>query len=283
MTDVGLICDDPYVQARLPQVLIANGRTVLQRGLVRALADLAPNMHLMHGKSSWNNGDRMVSIIGMIGRALRSCAPGAIVILTMDAAPLHFSLKVLEECRRWGIRVVPIPAKLTFLLQPLDTHVFAQMKRCLRDASQKRVGANGGRALSALQWLDVASHSIRASLLRTSWAHSFAHNGFGASQRMVSDRVLQRMGLAAAPVLPAAPPTAIELANAFPRGSRFDASFFSLASSSSEAGGVGPRVADDMVLRMRAPPGWVARRANIIRLRTTAAWRLTRSAASGAR
>ena len=50
------------------------------------------------------------------------------IILLMDMAPCHMHPSVFALARRKGIRIVLIPARLTGLLQPLDTHVFRQFR-----------------------------------------------------------------------------------------------------------------------------------------------------------
>ena len=148
MTHVGIVCDDTSLQGYLPQVFIASDRLILARDVLATEADLPPYTYLLRGTSSWNSTEKMVHVIRLLGTVLRARAPDALPILSMDAVRLHLGERVLRECARWGIRVVVVPAKLTWLLQQLDTHVFAKMKRALRDAYQERVGREGARALS---------------------------------------------------------------------------------------------------------------------------------------
>jgi hypothetical protein len=190
--------------------------------MVHILAELPPNVHLVQRKSAWNNTETMVSIIRLIGRTLRSIAPYAHVVLSMDAARIHLNAVVFQECFRWHLRVVVIPALLTAVLQPLDTHAFAALKRALRDAYQRALGANGGRTLSPREWVNLVAHCSWNFFRGRPWAASFENNGFGSQQQRLSRRVLDGLELASPPEVGSERPSAAVIARLFPRGSRFD-------------------------------------------------------------
>ena len=116
-----------------------------------------------------------MAIIRLLGRTLRANAPGVLPILSMDAVRVHLHDRVILECANWGIRVVVVPARMTWLLQPLDTHVFAQLKRVVRDAYQARLGSEGARALSTASWVAVVTNTVYCFLRRENWARAFAH------------------------------------------------------------------------------------------------------------
>ena len=50
------------------------------------------------------------------------------LILLLDGHRCHLHESVLAHAKRWGIRLVYMPARMTGLLQPCDTHVFAKLK-----------------------------------------------------------------------------------------------------------------------------------------------------------
>ena len=249
MTHVGLVCDDPMLQVVLPQVFLACDRLVPRREVLLLEADLPPFVHVWRGSSSWNNTDTMVRLIALLGRTLDRHATGALRILSMDAVKVHLNARVLRECARWSIRVVVVPPGLTWLLQPLDTHVFAQMKRAIRDAYQARVGQGGGRALSTRSWLDVVAHTVYCFLRRGSWTHAFDHNGFGTMQQHASRRVLTALSMDSAPGVPSTEPSQEQLRLLCPRGTRVNGEL--------------------LLQRVDAP--------FMLRVRTTAAWRARHS------
>ena len=71
--------------------------------------------------------------------ALCNCLPSVLVahfVLSMDAASIHVHAKVADTRARLGLWLVIVPAHTTWLLQPLDIHVFLKFKRYLRAAFQ---------------------------------------------------------------------------------------------------------------------------------------------------
>ena len=131
LTHVGLICDEPLVQPLLPQVLIASD-SVLTMTVWRAIMPLLPNwMYLIRMPSKWITQDCLVWIINLIGWSLRAVAHLYDIVLSMDVLGLHYVAKVIAAARANRIRLHFIPGKLTWLLQPLDTHGFSLYKRYL--------------------------------------------------------------------------------------------------------------------------------------------------------
>ena len=57
-------------------------------------------------------------------------------LLIFDAVPLHLADEVMGELATAGIWYLVTPARLTWLLQPLDTHAFAKYKRYLKTRFQ---------------------------------------------------------------------------------------------------------------------------------------------------
>ena len=47
-------------------------------------------------------------------------------MLLIDCASSHLGDAIARVAKRYGVLLVYVPAKLTFLLQPLDAHVFRQ-------------------------------------------------------------------------------------------------------------------------------------------------------------
>ena len=68
------------------------------------------------------------------------------VVLLLDTASAHICPKFLRAASRKGIVVQYIPAKLTWLLQPLDTHVFARFKQFLIQEFREGLVRSGAHA-----------------------------------------------------------------------------------------------------------------------------------------
>ena len=79
-------------------------------------------------KSAWNNHGMMRKYLSLLGKCFGNVAKERYVILLLDGHRCHPHESVLAHAKRWGIRLVYMPAHMTGLLQPCDTHVFAKLK-----------------------------------------------------------------------------------------------------------------------------------------------------------
>ena len=132
LTHVAFACADAGVQRVLPQIFIGNEH-VLRVSDVAALAPrFAANVTILRRQSAWVNTPLMVQIMHALGSALRACTEGMQLVLLMDAHHVHLAAPVLRAAASWGIWVLPLPAKTTWLLQPLDTHIFSAYKAAMR-------------------------------------------------------------------------------------------------------------------------------------------------------
>ena len=78
----------------------------------------------------------------------------------MDAAPFHLAEAVLDAIAAARTWFVCIPARLTWLLQPLDTHAFLRVKRGLRrEALDDESAADGEEPLAKMMRYTVCAVS----------------------------------------------------------------------------------------------------------------------------
>ena len=220
LTHVGLVCDRAGIQPLLPQFLIGNER-VLPAGQMAALRGACPpNVRLVRQKSSWNNTQLFCAIIRAVGKTLREVAPGLQPIFFFDAATIHIPPAVFRACRVAGMWPVVIPARATWLLQPLDTHVFKHLKAALRKAClEHRVLTEDGR-LPIAGLLRCLCSAIGDVLGGVDWSSAFEHDGFSPLQAGLSERVRKHVGVACAVPAPADRPTADDLRCCFPANRR---------------------------------------------------------------
>lgn len=216
-THVGMLCDRPEVQQCLPQVVIVNHRTAGQRAMGSLTRDCPPNVRLLRLRSAWNNTHVCTWIVNLLGAALRPFLNDFQPILLLDTVNFHFSASVLAACRRARIWPLFVPARLTWLLQPLDTHAFRLYKAFLREAhAEARVLAGVGD-LQIAEFLRCVYQTIRSVLQCRSWAAAFDANGFGDGQAHVSGFIRRQLGLTEPLALPASRPTDGSVAVCFPR------------------------------------------------------------------
>ena len=182
----------------LPQYIIGNEHTLLVRDLAVLLGDCPPNVKLLRQKSAWNNAALTARIIRDLAGCVASLGAdvgGFQVVLVLDAAKIHFTPQVLLACRAVGVWLVVVPAGLTWLLQPLDTHAFALYKAHLLGAYQvARTGsADPSGDVDIRAFLACVYATIRKVLQGTRWALAFDRDGFGSRQSALSLRVLRRL------------------------------------------------------------------------------------------
>ena len=95
-------------------------------------AALHQNVILLRRKSGWVNKDFLVKYVKLLAGCLEPFASQYQPILLWDALPAHCAPSVLRAAGRAGLWVVIVPAKMAWLLQPLDTDVFSRYKQYLR-------------------------------------------------------------------------------------------------------------------------------------------------------
>jgi hypothetical protein len=120
-----------------------------------------PNIVLLWKKSAWNCHETMREILSLLAKALKSVMKERSVILILDVHSSHIDTTIFAHARRLGVRLVYIPASLTFLLQPCDTHVFAALKQLLRKMWQDRMSQNASR-VDVKEWLSMIFRGVRS-------------------------------------------------------------------------------------------------------------------------
>lgn len=217
ITYVSFICDDPDIQRALPQVLIANERSFPLRDMAALRAACPPHVHLWRERSAWVNERLCVQLVRLLGETLRPYMGGAQPFLVFDASRAHVTRDVFRACAAARLWSLLIPAKLTWLLQPLDTHAFLPYKVHLQKEYQEaRVGIADGvvRMADLLRCVHAAMERV---IRGRAWAVSFERDGFGLGQLGVSQRVLAHLGLEAPPTISSLRPSLEQLQRCFPK------------------------------------------------------------------
>ena len=158
---VGIICDDTSLQPHLPQVLLVNERTVTAEQHRHWTSLPGCNAKLWRGKSAWINDEVFAKIIRELGKVLRARAGNRQAILLLDAHNCHFSKGTLAACRDYDIWPVIIPARMTSMLQPLDTHVFSRFKMFLRTRMHQLMLTDANKDFTSEQVIDGLLHAIK--------------------------------------------------------------------------------------------------------------------------
>ena len=216
-TFVALVCDDVSLQPRLPQFLLGN-EAIFPASMVASMREtLPPNIRLWRRKSGWVTKPLMREILKELCVALGELTASHFVVLLLDTAGSHICPVFLRAASRRGIAVQFVPAKLTWLLQPLDTHVFARLKRYLILLYRQDLLQSGSRATELSARLAAVIQACRKVLQAHAWASAFDANGFSVhAQREARQTILEELQWERVPELPAALPTLSEFAAIFP-------------------------------------------------------------------
>ena len=189
MTYVSVICDDEAAQATLPQFLIGNEATLRKCDMLELRATLSPNVRLVRQKSAWNDQRMMVQILRELRLSLLPFLSDVQPIILWDAARQHTTPLVFASAIRLGIWPITVPAKLTWLLQPLDTHAFVSFKRRLEQSHQAaRIGGPSGD-VEFPTFIQCVCATINETISHQSWSGAFDSDGFSHLQTRVSARV----------------------------------------------------------------------------------------------
>ena len=205
VTHVAFATHDSAVQARLPQVIIGNTRKFTPGLLAAVMPQKPANVVLIRQKTAWNTTTLMLHIIEILGATMQNF-PQYQAVLVLDTASCHTAPRVVRAASAQGIWFSFIPAKLTFLLQPLDTHIFASYKVVLKKMYLQARSTGHGTVTSAA-WLEVLFHMCTKFLRGRKWKAAFEQTGMlGDRSRDLSKDIQMNfpgaVGFNAPPVLP---------------------------------------------------------------------------------
>lgn len=216
-THVAFICDHPELQPLLPQVFIGNEHTFPAVQVAAMQAACPPNVELIRQRSSWNNSLLCARIVRRLGAILSPYYATHQPILLFDAHRVHLTRGVFDACAAAGGWPVVVAAKMTAVLQPLDTHAFLLYNIYIQQACQRaRLGTADG-TMAVADVLPCVFDAVRHVLHGGSWGHAFDRDGFGFGQDGISDRVKAALGIDAPPLIPADRPTEGQLKLCFPK------------------------------------------------------------------
>jgi hypothetical protein len=113
ISHLAVIADNAEVQLRLPQVFLASDKLV---GAAAATRASVGNVQIWRGSSGWNTSAKLGRLLEVLADALRRWRVSHQPILFLDAASCHFTADVLRACERTDLWVIPIPARLSWLV-----------------------------------------------------------------------------------------------------------------------------------------------------------------------
>ena len=125
---VPIVCDDPAIQAVLPQIIIGNEHTIPAALLAELRAACPAPVKLLRRRSAWVNKELFVEVVNLIAAALAPFVHGVQPFLLFDTCTSHLHLIAFNACIRANIWPHLVPPRMTWFLQPLDAKGFAGYK-----------------------------------------------------------------------------------------------------------------------------------------------------------
>lgn len=176
VTYVSLITSCKELQRELPHFVIGN-KSLFTLPFMRAIAEGCPeHVHVWRAASSWTSSHLLMAMMRLISLAVDpfrwQCQP----VLVLDVAPSHLGKEVMLCARDLDLTLAYVPARCTWLLQPLDVAGFAAYKQWLRREYQILRQACAGK-VSKLEWAQLLLRGHREFWSQRTWAHAFRLTG----------------------------------------------------------------------------------------------------------
>ena len=224
-THAAFICDDSSIQPLLPQLILANEHCLSVRDLQEITQECPSNCFVKRGKSGWMSTENLKILLACLVHILSPYAETHQIILFLDAAKCHISKTIAEFCARKGIFLVIIPARMTFLLQPADTHLFARCKRTLKRRYHELANASEDGTVNTVVLFRCIFATIRTVMQGLSWRGAFRADGYDADMSALSSYIMRHLSYSAPPAILDAPPDRDILQHCFPRRANIPETF----------------------------------------------------------
>ena len=106
--------------------------------------------------------------------------------LMMDSCEIHLYGGIITTCNSVGVRLVIVPAELTWLLQPCDTHAFLLFKVPMKSSSQAQQIESPASELGIHEFPACVYDAVRSVLQGCRWVATLDEDGWGCRHADVS-------------------------------------------------------------------------------------------------
>ena len=185
------VCSDANLQKVLPQVRVvkSNRGECPSKPVLVAYADAGSPQIAHHGGTGWASSDALIWWLRRTRASIAKTHPDRRICLVIDCAPSHTSEKFLQAAQSMGIRTVFVPAKLTWLLQPLDVRIFSTFKSDIRAQEfRARAKAANGR-LKPMDRIRLQGQSIKRTFVDASWEDTMRRCGLTGEMDFLSPKL----------------------------------------------------------------------------------------------
>ena len=177
VTYVALVCDDRDMQKHMPHIIISSKPQMANEIHEHLQSHPEPNVHVWRNQQkAWNNSFLMLRILDQIKNSVAH-RPDIQPMLLLDTASCHLDAAVMRKAQAAGIWLVYIPARMTSLLQPLDTHGFSSFKAWLKRQFADLQSASKDGMVRRLDWFTVLQSAKMHFFDERTWVSSFRETG----------------------------------------------------------------------------------------------------------
>ena len=143
-------------------------------------SELPDDVYVKRMPKGWNNAAGHAITTRLFCLILPPVLDTLQPVRMFDAVRLHLADEVMTDIAPASMWYSAIPARLTWMLQPLDTHGFAEYKRYLRNEFQDTV-AGADEANLTQRMVRLVFEPVRAVLNGKRWARAIETNGLDGS------------------------------------------------------------------------------------------------------
>jgi hypothetical protein len=221
MSFLAFITHDADIQPKLPQIFISNKHQIPAKSLKDITPHLPENIYLWRGDSAWNCHAYMRKAMCCLMKHLEDYHDTHQIILVLDVAKSHFDISIFSLATRQGIRLLYVPAQLTWLLQPADTHAFSRLKQRLRKAWLNLCVESANGQIQRAKWMQIIFAVAKKLFTEVQWHSAFESNGL-LDEDKVSQRIIKQLGWATPMAASSEVLTPAQLGLVFPRRAKLN-------------------------------------------------------------
>ena len=214
VTHVCMSVGDTSLQPQLPQIFIGNHKCFSPENMASIATEAPPNVQFWRKKSSWNTSELMCEVLKELAKVVEK-HPAKQFILALDCASIHITRAVLKTAKDSNIWLLMVPARCTWLLQPLDGFTFSPYKAWLKNIY--RASKNPQGHVSDLAMLRIFVRLCKEFLNSRKWELSFLCTGLvGDRTNLSRDLKALRVSAKNKPTKPLLPPPKAVLEGLWP-------------------------------------------------------------------
>ena len=186
---VAAICSDPDLQQHLPQVFMPKTLGPNKDWECFPKEHHHPSLRIIIGGNGWTNSTAWRLYLDELLTEVQRHVSLSRIALVFDSYDAHLGVPIMRHLSTKNIPVVIVPGGLTWLLQVLDTRIFADLKRSLtlHLARARAHTANGN--IDVATWINVAFECVTSTLIRANPHNHFAQHGCSTSLESLSWRL----------------------------------------------------------------------------------------------